>query len=413
MFTVTFCAMDYSLMWHACVLLSRSDAETQKLEVVNTWGFYGVPSIEDYSFTKTIKKSLGLEVAFSGSHGKWRHEDIRYLDRGKHLHGRTFELTEEQFLALEQHFINLEKEENEAIEEIASFLQLKPKADHKIYAYEDYGAFIFSIEKAKANASNREPRLHSFELNFSLDWWGPHLRNAHTCKSEAIVALRNAHTNTGSILNKGQIDELTVSGKHPSFPRFSGTKMEDIRLHSSGPLSTHTKKSGEKIYFRDKDGVRVFWTLPPQNIDFLTDSSQQLGIIKPEQRSKVINLITQLQSLEWVLYNSSVEQHYKQDFTAKLVKVYEAFATIHIDNNKLEEWQKKLMYSFFASEQSIDELELKKKIDEAKNLLNTIHITIKDLKKPVISILIKRINMILLRLHYVYPMKIKKILTLF
>jgi len=278
-FAVTFCATDdkadSNMMWHACVLLSKRDEVSNKFEVMDNWGFYGLPSTgASDSLLRQAKIKLSLDVDLTGNHGKWRHEETRFLDRGQGLHGRTYELTEEQFLAYQKHFRTLDQEENAAIEEIAAFLKLKPKAKPRIYAYEDESPLIFAIENKKAKEEGGKSRLNPFGLRVGLDFLPPlpHIRKSDTCKSQALAALRNARTDAGDlILSDEQVNELTDHGKHPSVPRFSGPMMEDIRLHSTGPLVEHTKKSGEKTHFRKDvgtDGVRLFWTLPPQKADF-------------------------------------------------------------------------------------------------------------------------------------------------
>ncbi|WP_233586548.1 hypothetical protein [Legionella sp. km772] len=392
-YAVTFCATDEKAesnpMWHACVLFSKIDEESNKLEVVDNWGFYGLPSTgAPDSLLRKLKLSLSMDVDLSGNHGKWRHEETRFLDRGEGLHGRTFELTEEQFLAFQKHFRTLEQEENAAITEIAAFLNLKPKAKPRIYAYEDHSPLIFAIEKLKAKEEGRKSRLNPFGLSIGLDLFPPlpHIRNSDTCKSQALSALRSARTEAGEpILSKTQVDELTAQGKHPSVPRFSGPKMEDLRLHSTGPLAEHTKKSGKKIHFRNNvgiDGVRLFWTLPPQNADFLTKESAALCKIDSEYTSQVISLITKLQRLEWVLYDAMVPEQYKkhkENLINALVKTYEGFAKVlpKRDDHKIEGWYGWGL-GLLSLPRSAAEHELREKMGNARSLLNSIYMAIVD-----------------------------------
>src|ERR1700722_15753039 len=105
-YTVTFCTMDQetgsSPFWHTCLLLSRLDDHTKKLEVVDNWGFYGLPSPDSNPCLRRLKIMFRLDLAFTGTHGMLKHEEMRYLDGGKGLHGATFELTEEKFIELQK-----------------------------------------------------------------------------------------------------------------------------------------------------------------------------------------------------------------------------------------------------------------------------------------------------------------------
>ncbi len=331
-----------------------------------------------------MKIKFGLDVDLTGNHGKWRHEETRFLDRGEGLHGRTFELTQAQFDVLGTHFLNLEKEENTAIEEIAGFLKLKPKEKPRIYAYEDDAPFIFAIEKKKAKEEGREPRLKPFELRAALGLGGPHLRNSSTCKSQALCALN-------TVLTTEQIDELSGHGKHASVPRLSGD-MENIYLHSTGPLSNHTKKSGAKVHFRKElgtDGVRLFWTVPPQNCDFLTPESSDLCSVDPEYCSQIKNLVKKLQRLEWALYNAEVPEQYKvhkEKLIQKVIKAYEGFSSItpKPDNKKISGWFGYALY-LLAQPRSATENDLQQKIGSIRLLLNSIYMAMVDAWKIVIE----------------------------
>lgn len=78
--------------------LSKLDESKRLLEVVETWGFYGVTSTGDKnSRLEKFKIKNHLDVDFQGNHGMLINEEIRYMDLGHGLHGYTFELTQEQF----------------------------------------------------------------------------------------------------------------------------------------------------------------------------------------------------------------------------------------------------------------------------------------------------------------------------
>ena len=330
-YAVTFCTIDSRAdanpMWHACILLSKMNEVAKKLEVIDTWSFYGLPSTDDpNSITKKLKVALKIDVNLRGNHGKWRHEETRFLDKGVGLHGRTFEVTEEQFNALANHMQILSNHENAAIAEAADFLRLTAKKNPRIYDYEDYSELIFHIEKVKARQEGREARLKPFELNIGFALGGPFVRNSHTCKSHAISAL-------STVLTKEQIAELTVGGKHPTVPRFSGLS-EEFYLYSTGSLSTHKKKSGDIVQFREHIGqnnVQLFWALPPQQFDALSSDTTNLWSLDKGHASKAKKLVSQLIQLEWLLLNAPVAAPYKAGKELLLNEVaqyYKGFATI-------------------------------------------------------------------------------------
>jgi hypothetical protein len=381
-FAVTFCSMDPKVeanpMWHSCVLMSKMDEVTKKLEVVDSWSFYGLPSTDDPdSFSKKMKVQLKIDVNLQGNHGKWRHEELRCLDKGEGLHGKTFELTEEQFNALQDHFHTLVEKEDQAIKEIAEFLKIKPKDKPRIYPYEDCSTLIFAIENAKAKAEEREPRLKPFDLRLGFGLGGPYIRNSQTCKSHVISALR-------TVLSAKQIAELTEYGKHPSVPRWSG-RVEDLYFHSKGPLVDHTKKSGAKVYFREelgKDNVRLFWTIPPQEFDAFTPEVKDLFTIDEEYCDDVKKLVSKLQRLEWALYNAEVPGQYKlykQQLIQTVIQCYEQFSQImpKPDNKKVAGVQGLALF-LLSQPRSEAEKVLMKKIGDGKMLLNALYMAMVD-----------------------------------
>lgn len=379
--TVTFAAMDGLVganpFWHGFLVLSRMVPEEKKLRVVDTWGFYGLPSTDAKdSWTKWLKVVLGLDVNFIGNHGMFRHEDVRFLERGKGLHGVTFELTEEQFLLLMTACETREKEQAAAIQEGVDYLDLKPKnpaeAAIRIYPYEHRSTLLFEMERIKAQEQGRASRLHPFEFTCSLGLSGPSFAAANTCKSEVLSLL-------ATVLSPEQIARLTENNKHPTIPRYSGP-MESIFLHSEGELSTHTKKSGEVAHFRGAlgDKVQLYWTLPPQELES-TPETKALWAIDPKYIDEVKAIIRQLQEVEWALIDATVPPH-AQALQQSLIKdirdCYEAFAQISPkddDYSKEVSGLKGLMFFVMSRPRSKEEQSLMAKLGQAKGLLNDIY----------------------------------------
>lgn len=379
-YTVTFCSMDTQLesnwLWHSCILLSKLDESLQKLEVVDSWGFYGVPSTDHpESWWKKLKSSVRVDVDFIGNHGKWRHEETRYLDRGVGLHGKTFELTSEQFDSFTRYMNDLAEQEEEAIKEAADFLKLTPQSSVRSYPYESFSSVIYSIEQARARVENRPSRLKPFELRVGLDYWGPHVRDAHTCKSTVIKALN-------AVLSVEQIHSLTENGQHPTVPRYSGPN-EIFYLHSTGPMHAHVKKSGQKVSYRNKigeEGVRVFWTIPPQLCEVLSAETASLFFLETRHVKEAKEVVSCLQQLEWLLHNAPVaaeQQALKQALIHSVVQCYAQFAVIEKrpqpSKEKMGGWSF-FPFTLFQPEQS----PLKLKIKAAHALLDAIYHAIEE-----------------------------------
>jgi len=285
-YLITYCSMDHSIasnpFWHSCILLSQCSEHT-KIEVVDNWGFYGLPATTRNTWLSSLKIKAGLDINMTGNHGMLKHEDLRFMDLGYGLRGVTFEVTQEQFTKLQERCRQVAANQSEAIEEIAQFLHLeaKPKEQQRIYSYEHHSPTIFSIEKMKARNEGRPPRLEPFEIKPTLTLGGPAINQSLNCKTRVVSLLTD-------ILSAEQINRITENGKHPSLPRYSG-RLEHIYLHSSGPVREHKKSSGETVYYRDlaDEGVHLHWTLPPQEIETLSDDTRDLLSLSKEYCNEV------------------------------------------------------------------------------------------------------------------------------
>lgn len=364
MYTVTFCAQDYKVggnpLWHACLLLSKTSPETQQLEVVNNWGFYGLPTTSGDSLIRSIKIKFGLDVDLLGSHGMLRHEEMRFLDQGMGLHGVTFELTEEQFNLLDKRCLDAVAAQKAAIEEIVpKGLRGKPAGQEKIYSHEQYAPEIYKLEKALSAQEGRESRLKPFDL--AINQWGPNLKQSNTCKSRAVGLL-------DGILTQQQMARLT---QHPTVPRRSGP-MEDLYLYSSGPLHSHTKANGKKVHFRkmEDEGVRLFWAIPPQEMEYFSEEADALKM-DAEELSEAKLIVGQLIRLEWVVRNADVEDKYQQDKTKlieKLNQCYQCFATLKDKKEELPS-KKSIFYQFFSPSKTPSKTWMDNAIEHTKHFL--------------------------------------------
>lgn len=378
-YAVTYCAMDQEFsgnpFWHSCLLLSQWD-DNGKIEVVDNWGFYGVPSTVRNTWLSKLKIKLGLDVDLQGNHGMLRHEELRYLDVGYGLHGVTFELSKENFDLLQLKCKNMLEEQKQAVKEVVESQEITGKQKYRIYEHEDYSPLIFALEKIKAKQKGRQPRLKPFELNLSFTMWGPALNQSYTCKSQMIDLL------TG-ILSQEQIDRITENGKHPTVPRYSG-RLERIYLHSSGPLREHTKSSGDVVHYRDlhDEGVRLHWTLPPQEIEALSGDTIKLLEISEEYCDEVKKAIGILQKLEWLFIDAKLPEKYKsyqEDLIDRIRQCYETFALLEPKKaqSTITGWMG-FAFSLLSLPRDIDEKNLLQKLKNAKYLINCLYMATVD-----------------------------------
>ncbi|QRN03066.1 hypothetical protein GH742_03860 [Legionella sp. MW5194] len=381
-YLVTYCAFDTETsnpLWHSAFILSQWDeleGNQAPIEVVNTYGFYGVPTTTRNTWTAKLKLLVGFDVDLNGNHGMLRSEETRFMDFGSGMHGVSFELTMEQFHALQGKCKKMIQEQEDTIEETAQFFKLKAADKKRVYAYEQWSALIYETEKIRASNEGREPRLKPFEINPSLTWSGPSLSQSHTCKSQAIRLLEG-------VLTASQIARLTENGKHPAVPRYSGV-MEPLALHSEGPLKTHVKSDGTTVHFRDgaDPAVKLRWTLPPQEIEALSADTLRRVTLPEEHLPRIRTLCKRLQRLEWLFINAELPasyESYRQALIALIRSSYQAFSNpAHKEAlTELPGW-KGYMRHLFSIPRNQYEVTLLGQIRQGEVLLNSLYMAMVD-----------------------------------
>lgn len=363
--------------WHACLFLSKWDDEIGgEVELVDNYGFYGVPAThEDPSWLgKIIRMAREDFIDWQGNHGWLKHEHCRELDRGYGVHALTYELTETEFLDIQGICIKEMEDQETATKQIAERNDFKPMGKkHRFYCHEDRSDIIFKIELANAKDEKRPPRLAPFDLEFTWTGFG----DSHTCERHIYDILTR-------VLGEDKTSSLTKS----KVPRFSGPR-EDVFLFSTGPLSTHTKRSGEKVYFRDQeaqDGVHLYWTLPPQLI--VTDSAETRAqfLLDEQYVSMIKPIIRKLQGLEWFFLNQSFSdelEEYRASLIERIHNYYEAFAVVPArkdneiskEKNSLSSY---LMHSLFLAPLDKQENDLQQNIKKSKEFLSMIYSAVVD-----------------------------------
>lgn len=333
-YTATFCLMKENLgancFGHAFVALTCFDIteDNNLVSTVQLSGFLGVPSGHPDSLERKFKKHVvRMDIDFIGNHGVWMDEEWHYYDRGEPLYGRTFLLTEAQYLALCEKDKKLKNEWKTAVNEAVENLKIPTdkKTKFKIYEHERHSKQLHAYEKEKSETEGRPARLRDFDMNI----FGP---SPNTCKMEAVSFLTPA-------LTSEQAESL--EGLHIAVPRLSGQNFEPIYFYSHGDLETHIKKSGEVIKTRknNTNNATLSWAIPPQIIE-LPDSVQNPFAINANL-DEVRAVVGKLIKLEWLLVNAKIDEVHterKEKLINHIRNLYKKFSILNTDKSRGEEF---------------------------------------------------------------------------
>lgn len=380
---VSFCTSDSEVganfLWHTNLLLSMlvEVDGVERLEVIENLGFYGVPCTRPQdNWLASLQRKLNLDTDLSGNHGVLVPEKIRYFDQGKGLHEATFELTEEQFILLQGNCNKMITEQEQAINEAASYLRLSPKEAKEVkrYKFEHYSRDIYDLEQIRAKLHHSEPRLKPFQLKLSLSLFGP-MQSIKNCKSQIVALL-------ATVLTPQQIARLTQGGAHPVIPRLSGP-MNDLFLYSEGPLQAYTKPSGVTLYSRDSNtpGVKLVWTLPPQNVDTFSEETRNSFNLDEDYGPAVKTAIRKLQGLEWLLRNANTPesiQRAKESLIEQIVSLYKSFFNVKLKEPCKATGWRKYMGTLFSVPMTEEQDRLQTILYAANDLFNSLYMAVID-----------------------------------
>lgn len=386
-YMVLHCTFDYRFnhnpFWHSALCLLQWDETlpNSPVQVMNNdiWGYYGLPSTSRESLLDRLKISL-MDVDMIGNHGMLKPEDwARFMDKGWGLHGTTFEITKEQYEALQQKFRDTVQKQQEAIKDFTPNYVVDPSKLNRIYSAEHVSRHIFALEKELARQQNRPSRLHPFEFVVKPCLTGLDLTQSYTCKSMAVDLLRG-------ILPPEQIDYLTERDQHPTVPRLSG-EQEPIYMYSNGPLKQGTSRSGKIFHNRDSANPcsGLYLTLPPQVIIPLpgSDLAEKFRLNSPYCQ-EAREVIEKLQKLEWLFNNAQLQPSltdYCKELVNKIRLTYQQFAIPQINrkpNKTTKSGIENFMLFLLNQPRNHAEQNLLKKITQAKDLFNTLYTAIVD-----------------------------------
>lgn len=354
---------------HSFFILSRLQAGAASMKVFDTWGFTAVPSRAAPNSLRTyIKKDLlRFNYDMYGNHGILCHEQYRYLDVGDGLHGKSFEISQENCQKLQEKCSAMVADQNAAIAQAVKDLNLQPKLSEntKVYEYEDHSQEIYNHEINLARKEQRLPRLRHFEFPlFSVLGSG-----TNTCKTQIVHLFDD-------ILAPQQIARITNNGMTTSFPLFSGIT-ESIHLYSTGPLSTHVKASGATVHFRDNytNEIGLDWTIPPTLIETFDEKTKHDLHIDPVYVNDFKKFAKTLQALYWFFLNTPIanaKQEVIDDIQAKISGLFKLSITT---KNMVDNQQTRCMHHFFRSSKVIPMQNRPEAITNIEDFFNTIYET--------------------------------------
>jgi|GEM_PF-5819262 len=354
-YAVSYCLIDHRvgghLMWHSCILLSQLDEELNAWRVMDTWGFYGLPTSQrDGLIVRIFKLVTGLHVDLQGNHGVLCPEKLHLLDRGHGLQGLSFELDLAQYRQLADKCRRRFNEQEDAIREAAADLELVPATTFKRYPFERDSRAIFDWEKAH----HSPPRLPDYTLNVAPGFFGPDLSGSHTCKTQALALLNG-------ILTPAQLDRISFYSQ--VIPRL-GWSLDSIYLYTSGGTpSQHRRASGKVVSWRD--GSNLFWTIPPLETD-----------TPALQRAK--DAVSKLQQMEWLFRDAVLPAENEEERTTlidQIIKMYSRFSII-------KNTQSTCFFGFYLTWQPDKEQVLADNIRHAEQLIHTITSAIENDEMP-------------------------------
>ena len=248
---VTYCVMDTEAganpFGHSCLILSTQAEEFGPITVTNSMGFYSQPSTTKNPFMKGIKYLLGLNIDLQDGHGEIRQEKMRDIDSNG-LHGKSFDITKEQFDKLNDLYNTEQAEEQAAIKQTEDELLAAKR--------EPNGYTRFITEKKLAALEHRKPRLRPFHVELNLTSHGLDSSKSHSCKMRVLDLLQEAE-----VIDESVRKELEGGLAKRAFPRFSQKPLLPIRLVSTGdPTRDESKSSGRVFYNRTwKGGNQLFF----------------------------------------------------------------------------------------------------------------------------------------------------------
>lgn len=268
-------------LWHAFLMLS-TQYETGHVEVIDAVGFYSQPSTTTNPIHRGIKDLLGFKVDLQDGHGITQQEKMRDLDKNG-LHGVSFEITSEQFTALQNLYKKNMRLEREAIEELNLFFGDSSNG---------FTRYIGEQSISEQSEKSHLPRLKPFHITMELTHKGLNSHGSHACKNYALNLLLESQ-----IINEETHKKILGGAAGYAFPRFSQL-IQPLKLVSIGEPEKHHSRSNQTFYNRVWGNNKLFWATSPLPINSIIPVSalaQEMNQNRCEYLCNVLNRVSEIE----------------------------------------------------------------------------------------------------------------------
>lgn len=321
-YLVTYGVMDTLLgsnpFWHAFLILSTQEKANEPIEVKKAWSFNPAPMVQSDSLVTKLKKILGFNFDLQGNYGMWKTEEMRFFDWGVGLHGVTFEITPAQYSELQKLYKERLTQQEQAIKEAKAKLSTFLDSPNSIEIYQE--------EIKRSYEENRQPQLHPFQFQITINWQGISLEGSNTCKTMAIQLLRDIK------IPEEQLALITENNTAVVLPKYSG-ELEKFFLNSKGPLRSFVnKRTNNLTFFRSwkDESAKLFWALPPQLV-FTADKSENPFALPQRYIEEVKINLSKLLRLEKLITEIDLtldNEFYRKHLLDNIEHLYKPFPTL-------------------------------------------------------------------------------------
>lgn len=269
--------------WHAILLTSEQPSATSPIKVTDAVGFYSKsPSTTTNPFLKTLKNILGFSFDLQYGNGQIKQEKMRYLE-GLGLYGISFNIDNAKYNGLQTAYTNA-------------------KMDNK----------------------------RKFHVTMKWTKTGFNTQESYTCKTLALDLLLNTN-----IIDDVQYKKIIGGQFQYAFPLYSGIKLPQIQLVSTGEPETHLSKRTMKTHYSRswENNNSLFWAITPpkygENISpNVLEQNLQIKMILSRARKLEISLLNKISSV----HNKPNNKDWLIDLNTQLKQIRAIFEKFSLNN---------------------------------------------------------------------------------
>lgn len=251
-FTVMGAETGSNPMGHTCLLISRQESESSRVEVIDSVSYYGVPPSSDPkdSLAKWIKIKMRMDVDLfgGGGYGQLQREEVRWINQCKGLIGINYCITEAEFSQLIEALKQQNLSEQQAISEAYQALR---EAGKKPFLYKGEERFSSAevLQTEREKSGDEGSRLNSWNVEFSTSYGlFPSIKTGRSCKTGTLEMLRHINLGEKELAKYGPGRSRGFFPKKPGGRiNYQGSGDDDIQLFSVGPYKRIVSKRTGKV----------------------------------------------------------------------------------------------------------------------------------------------------------------------